>query len=48
MPIYITDEPLGLTGLDLVTISPVLFAVGLGVLTILALLAIGGSPWWRG
>lgn len=47
MTIYITDQPLGMTGPDMVVISPVLFAVGLGVLTILALLVIGGSPWWR-
>lgn len=46
--IYITDQPLGVTGPGLVTISPWWYAAGLGILSILLLLFLGGIPsWWH-
>lgn len=46
--IYITDQPLGMTGPGMVTISPWLYALGLGVLLILFLLFVARLPsWWH-
>lgn len=46
--IYITDQPLGMTGPDLVTLSPWLYATGLGILLILFLFFVARLPsWWH-
>lgn len=45
MTIYITDQPLGMTGPDIITISPIIFALTLFALTVFGLLVIGKLRW---
>lgn len=47
LTLYITDQPLGMTGPGMVTISPWWFAAGLGILSILFLLLLGRLPGWQ-